>query len=277
MRNLTTLVALAVSLVTSAVFAETVHVTKISRDGSKLTIIAPEPFGGYGQVYAGLFTWDIDPSQSDGIENSEYLTDGSGNVISFCIDLIEYIGTDYLIEDNLALAPKPDIPDTTTEDPNLAYPMGAEKALAIEELWIEHIAQARQGGDYADVFQIALWEIIFEKYPDATSDWNVKDGDFKWVYSYDVREARNLANDWLDEIDGKDAEGNDHLNIDLIAWVSPIDGSDCGGRQDQLVQRLETSNGNTTIPEPAVVAQLAGLGLMFGVGGLRRNRRRRQK
>ena len=85
------------------------------------------------------------------------------------------------------------------------------------------------------MFQIALWEIIFEDYTvtfPTTPRWDVNGDDFQWqnggalndlVGATDLT-GSELANLWLSEINGKDANGENLLDIDLIAWVSPIDG-----------------------------------------------------
>lgn len=245
---------------------------------------------GYKTVRGGPFQWDVNQPNDSSRTNGDFVT-VDGQVLSFCIDLIEYVGSGatYEMEPNIENAPQPTLSDA--QDPNGAYPMEAQKAAAVKELWAEHIDDAKRGGVYADAFQLAIWEIIFEEYhPGNPNDyWNVNGydsgrGDFYWrsdrsgnpnSYIYGTDGYLTLANAWLSRVDG-DYTG--HLAPELVAWVAPYPepGVD-SARQDQLVQCTPYDNETQQVPEPGTVVNLLGLGLMVGLGGFRRLRWRGRK
>jgi hypothetical protein len=176
---------------------------------------------------------------------------GTGNLIDngvlggFCIDLSQYLATGSKTYEVIDVA---DGPKPTTI---LGSGMGAVKAAYLSELWSRYFDSAWMGGgtytstqnEYAEVFQAAIWEIVYEDLPTSSAGWDVTlDGTVGNKGFKATNLNYTLANSWLGSLTGC------YQGTNLAALSS-----DC--TQDIMV----------AIPEPATVAFLA-IGLLMAVG-----------
>jgi hypothetical protein len=286
-------IALVSILIASNALGTTISVVRDASHGTFMDLLGPSPTVvsdpvSHTKVAGGLFKWDINA----GANESDYVTvteNGNIKVLSFCIDLKEYVPTDndsatyeYFVENRIAEAPRPHI--SNGSDPSEAYPMGADKAKAISILWAQHFGEARLGGTNADAFQLAIWEILFEPWANRSS-WSVSMSQGAFYHESGAPAAATLANTWLTEVrnayalyPGELADlVNERYLPHLVAWVAPYSG---GGEevdksyQDQLVEKYyNTPLQPPPVPEPATVINLAWLAMLGGAGAFRRLRR----
>ncbi|NQU25796.1 MAG: hypothetical protein HQ567_31290 [Candidatus Nealsonbacteria bacterium] len=222
----------------------------------------------------GAFFWDITSSTPAGWNNAQFVTVKQGNagwaahsgptqrVISFCIDKDQNIKNTYTLYDDIA-----DVPIST-----VPAKLGVLGKAMVEELWAEHfwgvggVKETWENGSaadarlYVDAFQVAIWEIVYDKAwaVDADTDLRValdlNEGNNQWTGNAAIFDK---AQEWLDDVD------NSFLvkTPVLFGWDEPSAGD---VSQGQIVER---------IPEAATVINLMGLGLMIGLVGIRRWRR----
>ncbi|MFA6187230.1 MAG: hypothetical protein WC770_08495 [Phycisphaerae bacterium] len=189
-------------------------------------------------VYSGIFMFNKTAST------------GTGNLISngtiggFCMDLSEYLASGPQTYEvlNVSEGPKP----TTF----LGGGMGATKAAYLSELWGRYFDSSwMAGGTYtaaqnaqAEVFQAAIWEIIYEDLPTSSAGWDVTIDSTTGNKGFIAANLDyTLANSWLGSLTGM-YQG---ANLTALSY---------NGNQDIL----------TVIPEPATVAFLAA-GLLLAV------------
>ncbi len=282
--------------------ADTISVTWKATGGSKMNIRGPDPIGVRRGIRGGPFFWEIDETkgtseltEADLITHRDFVPGANAYVISFCIDLKESLTSqpiEYLVEDDLTMVPRPSL--NGSNDPMNAYPMSQDKANAIEELWAKYFEFAMEkyfapGATdpnnylstrvYADAFQVAIWEILFEAPSAKQSEWHAGTGDLsitQLVNPNAKTPSEQYPGNWLaTDPNGLIPTANcmlksltlsgKHGDPGLLAWSSPVGTGTNGGRQDQLVQ---------LVPEPGAVVSLAGLAAMFGLAGLGGLRRR---
>ncbi|NQT38565.1 MAG: hypothetical protein HQ581_13800 [Planctomycetes bacterium] len=263
MKKLTTVVTCVLLAMASNVHGDslgTVAVSRQSGHGSSMKIHAPDLVGGTRTVAGGLFRWDITGGTSH-FDNDDFVGDAAGHVLSFCIDLKENVGNLYEVENDLTQLPKAVLGGAA--DPTGAYPMGEAKKDAVTELWGRHFEDVFDSRTNEDAFQLALWEIVFDSWSEGgVRSVNENAGEFYLISGPTGVGAR--TNEWLAEIDGT-WQGD---SPELWGWSAPH--GDANGRfQDQLVQHISHA------PEPAMIVNLIGLAVIFGVMALRRRRRAR--
>ncbi|WP_146395678.1 hypothetical protein [Pseudobythopirellula maris] len=174
------------------------------------------------------------------------IADGDGqadNLISFCIELSQYVKGSWQDYDKGLLAAAP--------DPFLAgapgYVIGADRAAALD-LLADNYWAAATGSNLVDAiaFQLAIWEIVHEDpsgptdNPPLAATLDVSDNQGTFFVtndspSGDLATAIGVANSWLGSLPS--LTGNDSLS--LMALMHPT-------QQDQIVQ-LQAN------PEPATM------------------------
>jgi len=199
-------------------------------------------FGGSTQnVFAGQLRYDF--SNGTGIASGF-----SGEMITFCTDLLEHVSSSTL---EYEVAPVESVPGFD--------PMGADRAAAIRDLYrFAAGSQVDPGADrdFAAAFQLAVWEAVSDfEIADGRSSLDVEAGDFTAF--------RTNGSSLSSAVSG-------HLS-DLFDAVGSYSGSGGGstvlalrndGAQDQLIE--------TVIPTP--MASMMGIAGLAGVTGVCRRR-----
>ncbi|MFA6176802.1 MAG: hypothetical protein WC765_09520 [Phycisphaerae bacterium] len=189
-------------------------------------------------VYAGLFMFNKTGSTGTGnlIDN--------GTIGGFCMDLSEYLASGPKTYEVLDVSAGP-VPTTF-----LGGGMGQAKADYLSELWGRYFDSSwMAGGTYtaaqnaqAEVFQAAIWEIIYEDMPTTSAGWDVTIDSTAGNKGFRATNLDyTLANSWLGSLTGN-YQG---ANLTALSYC---------GSQDVLV----------AIPEPATVAFLS-IGLLLAV------------
>jgi len=189
-------------------------------------------------VYSGLFTFNKTASTGTG-----NLLD-NGTVGGFCMDLSEYLASGPKTYEVLNVSAGP-MPTTF-----LGSGMGQAKADYLSELWGRYFDSSwMAGGTYtaaqnaqAEVFQAAIWEIIYEDMPTSSAGWDVTIDSTTGNKGFKATNLDyTLANSWLHSLNGT----GQMANLRDLSY---------SGNQDILV----------AIPEPATVAFLS-IGLLLAV------------
>ncbi len=183
-------------------------------------------------VMAGVYM--LNKTSDTGLGNTWH----NGLIPGFCMELQEPAPSTTL---TYGIAMPEDVYNSYTGET-----LGTTKGNYLRELWARYYDPAWTGGSYteqqnhaAEAFAAAVWEIVYEKLPGSTLDWDVTLDGTTGLGGF---AAENLdyatANKWLHSLTGGGAKA------DLRVFV-------CDGGQEYLV----------AVPEPATV-------ILLGLGGL---------
>jgi hypothetical protein len=199
--------------------------------------------GGSYNYWAGAITWTT--AQNTPIAG---LTNSGGQFNAFCIELTQNAGN-----------PETFHAQSLASLPSSLNGMGGTKAQYLEALWAEQYNTKTMTSLQYAAFQLAVWDIVYDNQTNGKYHINGTNSDGSGFYMTgtsltDTSTAAGLANEWLGEINLKDAGS---VNLAGLLGV--------GGYQDMVVQ---LSPGYTYSPDGDIFATPAPPAIVLSFFGI---------
>ncbi|MGQ0634156.1 MAG: hypothetical protein ACT4QC_06085 [Planctomycetaceae bacterium] len=247
------------------------NVTRPHAGGSTLVSLTGGPTNvnlGHG----GAFLWRVSDVTGDPIDFADVPApySGTGDIVTFCLQLTETFGFGTKYTDVVAVTDLSTAPDGPT-----GFSLGSVASAMIKWLWDKHFdeiftqttAALRNG--YAGAFQLALWELEYDKPTTAATNYFTT-GDLRATGNQNVGSTTlfALAKGWISEAINDYNDHGDTAAVSLLALTKRR-------FQDQLVEYVRPTTPDVDpVPEPASMAiwLLVGSGLAFQGRRMRRVR-----